>query len=159
MATIVEKSSGLVGHRYPVDPITGKRLSAVPPSKFPQMIREALVSIGHMTTTELGLHIGTTRAVVAMHIRAMRRHNDPIFIHGWEFLPAGGRPSPVYILQPGGHDVKLYKKSRAEKRRKRYAENRARIRLLDSGSASKIFRLNNIFGLTAIQEVEHENQV
>lgn len=146
-------------HLYPIDPRTGKRRASVKPTTVPTKILAALTNIGNMTTTELGLHIGVDKATIGHHIRLLRSAGHPIYIRGWQVRETVGRSSPIYSI-PGSnaHRADLPRppaQSKAEQKRKRYWKNRTTILLQRHGQKSKLFRLNNPFGLTP-ETIQHD---
>ena len=123
------------------------RESRVPPSPIKMSIMRSLVNIGPMDCGELARLIGTTRAVVAQYVRQMRASGEAIRVSGWAYPEGVGRAAPIYEASDKPDVPKPPRQSVAAKTRKRYAKNRAVVRLQQSGKKSALYRLNNILGL------------
>ena len=123
------------------------RASRVPPSPIKLEIQAALQQIGPMDCGELSRLIGTTREVVAQYVRQMRDLGVTIRISGWAYPEGVGRAAPIYDVGLLPDVPKPPRQSVAEQKRKRYAKNRAVVRIQQSGKKSALYRLNNILGL------------
>jgi hypothetical protein len=123
------------------------RESRVPPSPIKLKIHAALQFVGPMDCGELALHIGTTREVIAQYVRQMRTLGVTIRISGWAYPEGVGRAAPIYDVGLLPDVPKPPRQSVQEQKRKRYAKNRAVVRIQQSGKKSALYRLNNILGL------------